>query len=309
MQFIPNARFVYDGVDYQTNSIGFRDREISREKKAGTVRVAVLGDSFVEGMGEKQEDTIPTQLEKILESSMKNEVEVMNCGVRGGSPGHYKFWVRALLPHKPDAFVICVFDNDMDDDACLLLKKAYNRADAWWNQWPGWWKRSSIMSYVMGEMVNLKFKRRRAAVAKAIFNDETFHTADERRRADGDTEAIGSNAFGFASVPLKWEAHWPRTEANLDEIVALLRREGVPVMIVYIPSHQLLMKNHVFNQWLSTWAIKRGVPFLNLTGPLRAWHQQPTNPVLYQPVMEHFNALGLRLAATWIVPELRKLLD
>ncbi len=89
-QFIPNATFVYDGAEYHTNSLGFRDREFSVPKPAGTLRMAVLGDSFIEGLAEKQGDTIPKVLERELQTKYKGPVEVMNCGVRGGSPAVYQ---------------------------------------------------------------------------------------------------------------------------------------------------------------------------------------------------------------------------
>ncbi len=68
-----------------TNSKGFRNRkEFSREVPAGTLRILLLGDSFVDGMRTDQEDTIGAVLERGLKSGLANtrwsDVEVMVSG-------------------------------------------------------------------------------------------------------------------------------------------------------------------------------------------------------------------------------------
>src|SRR5207342_2150916 len=50
----------------EINSDGMRDREYPLQKPAGTVRIAVLGDSFAEAMQVSLEDSFPKLLEKSL---------------------------------------------------------------------------------------------------------------------------------------------------------------------------------------------------------------------------------------------------
>jgi hypothetical protein len=63
----------------EVNSQGFRDRLYPSEPPPGTVRIAILGDSYTMGDAVVHKDTYPKQLESLL--AEKHPVEVMNCGV------------------------------------------------------------------------------------------------------------------------------------------------------------------------------------------------------------------------------------
>jgi hypothetical protein len=65
---------------HQMNLYGFRDREWRVETDHGVERVLFLGDSFVEGFGAAQSDTIPRRFEDFLRG---RRVEVMNLGAGG----------------------------------------------------------------------------------------------------------------------------------------------------------------------------------------------------------------------------------
>ncbi len=278
-QFIPNAHFTYDGADYHTNSFGYRDREFPMKKPKNTMRIAMVGDSFVEGMGEKQENTLPAVLEKELNASGGKKVEVMNCGVRGGSPGHYVFWMRSLFPYKPDAFVVCIYDNDLKDDNSLLLKKAYYRAEAWWHLSP-LCRKSSIVCYLQGEWANFKFKMRRRKIAQTLSTENSAQS-------------------------------WDRTQNYLNQIVQQMQRSQVRVLFVYIPTRpkdQVVFQADHLRDRLVSWALQRHVPLVDLSGPINQWVRHPGNPLLYQEKLAHFNELGLRKAAEWILPQLREIM-
>src|SRR5438093_13672375 len=46
---IPGARVVRDGVPIEINQAGFRDHDYARDRRPGTVRIAVVGDSVAFG--------------------------------------------------------------------------------------------------------------------------------------------------------------------------------------------------------------------------------------------------------------------
>lgn len=322
-QFIPNASFVYDGVSYKTNDLGFRDRAYSLQKPKGTLRIAVLGDSFIEGMGEAQEDTIPKVLERRLKAVLNRPVEVMNCGIRAGCPALYQFWVQDLLPYSLDAVVICVFDNDMDDDACQLLKNTFVRAGAW-HELPLWARRSNLMARASIYAAYVVSKIQRKTVSKQIFGEEEFRR--ENKRKDGDENAIGSNAVGYTVYPEKWQEHWARTRGFLDRTIHHLRSNQIPTLVVHIPSNNMFppqpkkantsdlwqsgsgfQKDH-FSFWVAQWAGERGLPMVNLFERFVDWYTDPKNPPLYQTTYYHFNKHGLEKAAEWIEPHLKALL-
>jgi hypothetical protein len=102
-------------VLYTINKFGFRDRPRSIEKKPGTKRVLLLGDSFAEGWGVAQSKTFC----RLIEGSLKN-MEFWNTARNGGCPVQYLFQLRDYGDRfKPDAIVIQIFDNDLIDNRIL----------------------------------------------------------------------------------------------------------------------------------------------------------------------------------------------
>lgn len=78
---------------YRMNAAGLReDKEIPRERPAGTVRYLALGDSWIWSQSADQSTTLDVQLETILSSTLGKPVEVLNAGVPGG--GAYDMLVR-----------------------------------------------------------------------------------------------------------------------------------------------------------------------------------------------------------------------
>jgi hypothetical protein len=61
---------------YRTNSFGMKGPEV----RAGTTRIALLGDSFVEGWGNDND----ASLDRVMEPLLGDRYEVLNFGVSGG---------------------------------------------------------------------------------------------------------------------------------------------------------------------------------------------------------------------------------
>src|SRR5919198_3108900 len=58
-----DRRVVHEGVEYRTNSLGLRTREIDKGKPQGTRRILALGDSFLWGDGLSEGDLVTTKIE------------------------------------------------------------------------------------------------------------------------------------------------------------------------------------------------------------------------------------------------------
>ena len=105
-------------IEYRINSLGLRDREIPLTKTAGTYRIVWTGDSTIEGAGLSADETVPKELERLLNSgSCRKRVEVLNAGIASFSPIlEFLFVKTAGLGLKPD-LIIQHFDmSDVQDD-------------------------------------------------------------------------------------------------------------------------------------------------------------------------------------------------
>jgi hypothetical protein len=97
----------------QINSRGFRDRERSIEKPLGTIRVAVVGDSFTSGLQVELEQTFPAIAEQRIAACPARggrTIEVLNFGVPNFSTVQELLLLRnEVLDYQPDIVVLAVF--------------------------------------------------------------------------------------------------------------------------------------------------------------------------------------------------------
>jgi len=97
----------------QINSHGFRDAPRSIEKPAGTYRIAVLGDSFVQASEVELQDTFVARLEASLNgcgASGGKRVEVLNFGVRSFGQAQEAILLREVVwKYQPDLVLLAFF--------------------------------------------------------------------------------------------------------------------------------------------------------------------------------------------------------
>jgi lysophospholipase L1-like esterase len=118
---VPNLEWTWAGhhwyaadfaVRVKTNSMGFRDHERRFDKPANVIRVAVIGDSFIEAVQVPLERTATQVLErKLNESSAASglKYEVLNFGISNYGIGQYlltwREYVRKFSPNYAAIFV------------------------------------------------------------------------------------------------------------------------------------------------------------------------------------------------------------
>ncbi|HET7290707.1 MAG TPA: SGNH/GDSL hydrolase family protein [Thermodesulfobacteriota bacterium] len=108
-------------VEMVTNNMGFRGRDIG-EKKPGTYRIVMLGDSFTMGEGVPDGSTFPLLVEEYLNAAGGRKYEVVNLGVEGYAPVlEYSLLKRMIGDLKPDMVVL---NFDMSD---MLNEYAYRK--------------------------------------------------------------------------------------------------------------------------------------------------------------------------------------
>lgn len=104
-----------------TNSIGFVDGEHQLVKPSGVYRIAILGDSLVEGLQVPQKKRFSNLLEQQLNANRTLSVgapvkfEVMNFGTSAASTGQeYLTFLRYVEQFKPDLTILFYDDGDED---------------------------------------------------------------------------------------------------------------------------------------------------------------------------------------------------
>jgi hypothetical protein len=135
------------------NAGGFRDRERALAKPPGGFRVAVLGDSYVEGKSLADDETLTALLERELASCSAlagREVEALNFGIAGSGTAQqllvYRHRARA---YDPDVVVLAFFaGNDLRNNSLEIqqggrpyfverdgeLVLVATHLDSWWSR-------------------------------------------------------------------------------------------------------------------------------------------------------------------------------
>jgi hypothetical protein len=115
---IPNARgrMVSDEYarDLEYNERSMRGPVLPYEKPAGTLRVLLLGDSFVDGYTEQLGDRVSEVLQRDLTRGAGPNVEVIPMGTGGYSTDQELLWLESEgLRYHPDVVVLMFHPNDV----------------------------------------------------------------------------------------------------------------------------------------------------------------------------------------------------
>jgi hypothetical protein len=271
-----------------TNSLGMRDDEPRAERPDR--RVIVVGDSHVDGVCDNAE-SYPNRLEVELERAHPEvSIEVLNAGQGGWNLWNYLGALEAYLPLDPDAFVVTIYGGN-DFVGTLGL----------WHFFRG------------------KSLRR------------------EARRITPELKRLGELHPGIVPQFLEQVAYFQRapdevavavrvTEVLLDEMRSLCEREGIALVVVYLPplaevqapffsdaleharadlaltSEQELVSSRIADAVLTS-ATAAGVAVVDLRPAFRAHGQR-----LYWQADHHIGVAGHALAADVARPVLERAL-
>jgi hypothetical protein len=280
------------------DSLGYRGEDFPRRPAADELRIVVAGDSFVWGDFVNDDETLPSQLRRVLAGSCPNPV-VINAGIPSVSILAEEAMIVRSLALEPQLAVLVFFENDLDDLVYIRM----------WEQ--------------LAENRKAKSRFPMSVAYPMLRRTALWHTAlDVRRRAliRGQLEAQGAakvdeKATGTAKFENQPVA---QSQANVDARPAAARRDGaraeyvqhltalrnrlnaagVPLIFVAYPGAETLRSGG--EGWVGKWALETaeslGLPTLDLTAGLRASGGEPTARYLL-PHDGHPSALGHRLAA------------
>lgn len=102
---------------FKINKQGFRSNyDFEYEKKPGTLRILVLGDSHTQGFEVRQDYTYSAILEKYL-NSHGVKAEVYNMGIAGFSTAEELIFLENEgVKYSPDIVILGFFANDLEDN-------------------------------------------------------------------------------------------------------------------------------------------------------------------------------------------------
>jgi hypothetical protein len=105
----------------QLNRFGFRERDFPTSALGDTYRIAVIGDSFIEGHGIADADRLTNLLERRLDSSNRElEFEVLNFGIGGSDTAdHIDVLDTIVVSASPDFVLLGWYVNDVRNDRDL----------------------------------------------------------------------------------------------------------------------------------------------------------------------------------------------
>jgi len=220
----PNVAVEYTGylwripaVIHDVNELGYRGRAYPRDKPAGVLRIAVLGDSLTYGQGVAAEDTVPAQLERQLATSpSRRRIEVLNFGIAGLNLDEYREQLELFAAEwHPDIVLTYLYGNDLEPPLC-----EWGEGRVFW-----WVARHVYLSRLVIFPLRLFANRMRRpqSAAPAV----RFQTGLDALLAA--TARIGArSAMVLLGDPLREEAK--RTGSDLNERVlpSKLEKAGVP---------------------------------------------------------------------------------
>ncbi|HEY1954168.1 MAG TPA: SGNH/GDSL hydrolase family protein [Polyangiaceae bacterium] len=106
------SRWTPHAVEFHYNAHRCRDRDMAPNPAPGVTRILMLGDSFTEGQGVREDDTFSRRLERELRAAGR-DVEVLDCGRRGRDfPALWDAFEELVDAYHPNVVVYAMVLND-----------------------------------------------------------------------------------------------------------------------------------------------------------------------------------------------------
>ena len=261
-RFPPGMSGTYYGVSVQTNSLGMRDREVPSSKGADEFRILILGDSVVFGYGVEFEDSIPYQLEHILndKASGARRYRTLNMGVPSYNTEQELIQLQQTgLALRPDLVVLVFVRNDIEEKMWVFEKRA------------GWLENFAQRSYAL-------------SLAFVIYRNAL------QAMGSSDRPGVTSGYAGYEAGNARWLA----IDRSLTQIHRTLRASGIPFLVV---TDTPLEGPHA--DLLRSVAEREGFPIrdIDLYSDPR-WAGQPRSSLRNSQIDGHCNREGCRAMAT-----------
>ena len=300
------------GHEVSFNSAGMRDREHTLEKRAGTFRILLLGDSFMEALQVPADSMLATLMERDLTRTTGRPVEVINGGVSGwGTGDELRYLTRYGLAYHPDLVVVAMtLHNDISDN---LRREWYTMRDGALID-----RNPQPMSWLQFKVLEVK-----AFLATRTQLYQLWRRVRHGREMQQVGQALNSHVVELFTVPSPPDIvlGWQLTDRLLGAIRDTSKAAGSQVAVVLLPLRYQLadttfssfvkhaemtpdrMRMYQPQTTVRRMADSLHVPVVDLLGAFQQWTAAGKAP-LYLEWDGHWNDAGHRLAADVVVQNL-----
>jgi lysophospholipase L1-like esterase len=278
----------------EINRDGMRGPEVAVEKRVGTFRVALLGDSYIEAVQVPFEKTVGEVLERRLSALRGGTVEVLNFGVGGyGTTQALLTLQHKVWKYSPDLILLAVTTGNDISDNYRPLKRVENvpyhvfrgsnlAVDTSFLQSKEYRDRSTWMSRMLLGLVQ---HSRLVQLANQVRHSRrASQRQQDRGGATPDELGLDDNIYLPPSPQGDWHQAWTITEGVLRLMRDECRNKRTPFAIVTlthgIQVHPLREERekrlrrlgvkdlHYPDRRLAEFGRREGVPVLNLASPM-----------------------------------------
>jgi lysophospholipase L1-like esterase len=268
-------------VESRYNALRFRDEPLG-PKPTGVKRVMVLGDSFTEGQGVKQDETAVRVLGRLLPGLVPLPVEVRAAARRGADFPELLGIFEEILPYEPDLVVYLMTLNDAEQPPEFKARQSY--VDDW--------------------IVN----RENLPDAPAPPPEPRSHALSFVARRFADWRLGRETTRWYEDMWSDANPGWRRTQEHVLEMDRRLRGRGARLLVATWPLLVGLERGYPFesvHEAIRRLCLADGIAHLDLLPALRG---RPSESLWVHPVDRHPNELAQRLVAEALTPEVAKLL-
>jgi len=268
---LPNTCYLQKKTEFthkiRTNSAGFRDHEWLKQSKC-SMRIAMFGDSFTEGVGAPQDSSYPSVLQRAVASS----AEIMNFGVSGSDPAISGMLLKKkVVDYHPNIAILTFNSSDIGD---FIVRGGSER---FWSDGtihyrePPWW-----------EYFYVRFR-----VARLIAH-EMFDVVGVAHL----TKEAHEKAEAMAILQL---------EKSLDDFHIVCSRNGIRCICIFHPTQREVCLNKMLCDPVMVYAKSRGYEYIDMLAYFRQEGMTQKNAGNYfWPIDSHNNASGYQLFAKGI---------
>jgi len=300
------------GHDVSFNSVGMRDREHTFEKRAGTFRILLLGDSFMEALQVPADSMLASLMERDLTRAAGRPVEVINGGVSGwGTGDELRYLTRYGLAYHPDLVVVAMtLHNDISDN---LRREWYTVRDGGLAD-----RDPQPMSWFQFKVLEWK-----AFVATRFQLYQIWRRVRHGREIQQIGTALNSHVIKLFTVPSPPDIAlgWQLTDRLLAAIRDTSKAAGSQMAVVLLPLKYQLADSTFANlvkhaamppdrmamyqpqTMICAMADSLRIPVIDLLPAFQQWTAAGKAP-LYLDWDGHWNDAGHRLAADVVVQDL-----